>query len=153
MNFNVTTLDIESRWRPLTDAEADVATVLLEDADRILNNHRPQLLAATLSTDPDTQVDPLLVPPVLVDMVVRVLGNPDSYRTTNVGADGSIGVGYFNPIEILRPRVSLAPGDLDEIDRALRRVNAAQSVVRSRRMLNTDYGVRSLLPLNTLPTP
>lgn len=154
MYFNVTTLDIENRWRPLTDAEADVANVLLEDADRILYNNRPQLLTAINATDPDQQVDPGLVPPVLADMVIRVLGNPDSYRTTNVGADGSIGVGYFNPVEILRPRVALAPGDLDEIDRALRRVNQAQSVVKSRRMLNTDYGVRSLLPsTNTLPTP
>lgn len=152
MYFNATVLDIENRWRPLSDAETAIANVLLADADRILYNNRPQLVAAIAETDPAKHVDPELVPPVLADMVIRVLSNPDMYRTTNVGADGSVGVGYFST-EVLRPRVALAAGDLDEIDRALRRVNQAPSRLRSRQMVNTDYGTRNPAPLNTLPTP
>lgn len=143
MYFNVSTLDLEARWRPLSDAESDIGTILLSDADVKVNNARPQLVAAIASADPLFHIDEQLVVIVVCDMVLRVMMNPDSFRTTTIGADGSIGVGYFGT-EVLRPRIAIAPGDLDEIDRALRATNQASAVVRSRVMRNVDYGVPTL---------
>lgn len=149
--FGVETADIEDRWRALGTEEAQVAAVLLQDADTKLNNARPMLSAAVAlpSTDPQ-YVDPRLATMVVVDMAWRVLSNPDMFRTTTVGADGAVGVGYFST-EILRARVALAAGDLDEIDRALRQTGQGYSVSMGRRMLNVDYGRQSTTP--TLPTP
>jgi hypothetical protein len=149
--FSATTLDIENRWRPLTTAEEDVAIVLLSDADLKLYHARPQLPAAIASTDPETHIDGQLAVIVLVDMVLRVLRNPDSFRTTNLGADGSVGVGYFST-EVLRPRVAIAPGDLDDIDRALRQTQQSMPIVASRYMQNVDYG-KPESDTSTLPTP
>lgn len=150
--FGVDVADIEARWRPLSPEETTVATVLLADADRNLFFARPNLLTAIglPSSDPG-YIEPELVVPAVVDQVWRVLINPDSFRTTNVGADGSIGAGYFST-EILRPRVALAPGDLDTIDRALRSTNQGPAHVVSRRMRHVDYGVSTSDP-TALPLP
>ena len=107
--------------------------------------------AVALDEDDDLYVDPRLAKMCIVDMVWRVLINPDMFRTTTVGADGAVGAGYFST-EILRARLALAAGDLDEIDRALRQTGQGYSVVASRRMLNVDYG-RSTTDTSTLPTP
>jgi hypothetical protein len=149
-HFSAEVGDIETRWRELSADESAVAAVLLEDADLKLYVRRPQLPAAIASTDPAVHVDGRLAKIVLSDMVFRVLVNPDSFRNTTVGADGTVSAGYFG-IEILRARVALASGDLDEIDRSLRDTGQALSVVRSRRTVNTDYGTGS--STGTLPTP
>jgi len=150
--FGVDVSDIEDRWRALGVEEAAVAAILLQDADTKLNNARPMLSAAIAlpSTDPK-YVDPRLPTMTVVDMVWRVLINPDMFRTTSVGADGAVGAGYFSS-EILRARLALAAGDLDEIDRALRRSGQGYSVSMGRRMLNVDYGKRTTNP-STLPLP
>jgi hypothetical protein len=149
--FGVDVADIESRWRALGAEETTVATVLLQDADTKLNNARPMLSAAIALAPTDAHyVDPRLAVMCVVDMVWRVLINPDMFRTTTVGADGAVGAGYFST-EILRARLALAAGDLDEIDRALRVTGQGYSVVASRRMLNVDYGRASTS--STLPTP
>lgn len=150
--FNVDVSDIEARWRPLSSEEAAVAAVLLGDADRNLFFARPALTSA-IALDPlDVKyIDPELCKVVVVDQVWRVLINPDSFRTTNVGADGTIGAGYFST-EVLRPRVALAPGDLDTIDRALRTTGQGNSFAVSRRMRNVDYGTDTV-NMNALPTP
>lgn len=150
--FNVDVSDIEARWRPLSPEESSVAAVLLGDADRNLFFARPVLASAVAldMLDP-LYIDPELAKVVVVDQVWRVLINPDSFRTTNVGADGTIGAGYFST-EVLRPRVALAAGDLDTIDRALRSTAQGTPSVTSRRMLNVDYGVPTT-SLTTLPTP
>jgi hypothetical protein len=150
--FNVAVSDIEARWRPLSDDESDVARILLSDADRILNNARPMLVGAIASTDPLLHIDGELAKIVLVDMVWRVLINPDSFRTTSVGADGSVGAGYFQPIEVLRPRIAFGPGDLDAIDRALRQTNQGFAIIQSRRMRNVDYGIPQV-DMSVLPLP
>lgn len=150
--FGVDVSDIEDRWRALGAEETTVATVLLQDADTKLNNARPMLAAAVAAAPTDaTYVDPRLATMCVVDMVWRVLINPDMFRTTTVGADGAVGAGYFST-EILRARLALAPGDLDEIDRALRTTGQGYSVVASRRMRNVDYGTPST-STSTLPTP
>jgi hypothetical protein len=150
--FGVDVSDIEARWRPLSVDEAAVATVLLADADRNLFFARPKLLTAIglAPTDP-AYIDPELVKPAVVDQVWRVLINPDSFRTTNVGADGSVGAGYFST-EVLRPRVALAPGDLDTIDGALRETGQALPGIVSRRMRNADYGTTTV-DMTALPLP
>lgn len=150
-HFAVEVSDIEARWRSLGDEESDVASVLLEDADLKLFTARPMLEdAVEAAVDAETYVDPRLAKICVVDMVWRVLINPDMFRTTSVGADGTVGAGYFST-EILRARVALAPGDLDEIDKALRDTGQGYSVVASRRMLNTDWGT-SNTDTTTLPT-
>lgn len=150
--FGVEVSDIEDRWRDLSPEEETIATVLLADADRNLFFARQALLTAIALDPSDPQyIDPELVKVPVVDQVWRVLINPDSFRTTNVGADGSIGAGYFST-EVLRPRVALAPGDLDTIDRALRTTDQGFSRVVSRRMRHVDYGT-STVDMNALPTP
>lgn len=150
-HFGTTVSDIEARWRALSSDESDVALVLLGDADLKLFNARPMLPAAIASSDPALHIDGELAKIVCVDMVWRVLINPDSFRTTNVGADGTVGAGYFSS-EVLRPRVAIAAGDLDEIDRSLRTTGQGFAFVASRRMRNVDYGTATV-DMNALPLP
>lgn len=68
-----TTLDIDDRWRPLTDAERIVAQSLLGDAWLLLKR-----ADATIDLRLDAvTLDAGLVKMVLVEMVKRVLRNPD----------------------------------------------------------------------------
>lgn len=151
MAYNVSTADIEARWRPLTPAEDDVASVLLIDATSKLDLARPTLAAAVASTTPATHVDERLVIIVLCDMVIRVISNPDLNRSINIGADGAIGISYG--IEIYRARVGLAPGDLDSIDLALRAIGALPSAFVGRRLVSTMNYRASTAPVQTtLPT-
>lgn len=152
MTYNVGTADIEARWRPLSNAEADIATILLADATVRLNTARPSLAAAVASVDPLIHVDEQLVVICLCDMVIRVLANPDSFKATGIGADGSVTVTYV-AIETLRPRIALAPGDLDNIDARLRVTGQGLAFFQSRVMRNVDYGVPTAPNLNILPTP
>lgn len=68
-----TTADVAARWRPLSAAESTVAAALLADASAILRARAPsiddRLTEATL--------DPALPRSVAVQMVLRVLRNPD----------------------------------------------------------------------------
>jgi hypothetical protein len=152
VSYNVTTADIEARWRPLTDAEDAVAVVLLEDAARKLDLARPTLAAAVASTDPTKHVDERLVTMLLCDMVIRVISNPDLNRNINIGADGSIGITYA--LEIFRARIGFAPGDLDAIDQALRSVGAMPAAFVGRRLVSTmNYRASTAPTTTTLPTP
>lgn len=151
MAYNVSTADIEARWRPLTTAEDAVAAVLLEDAEKKLDLARPTLAAAAASTNPATHVDERLVIMLLCDMVIRVISNPDLNRNINIGADGSIGITYA--LEIFRSRIGFAPGDLDAIDQALRSVGAMPSAFVGRRMVSTmNYRASTAPTTSTLPT-
>lgn len=74
--------DIEVRWRPLTDAEATVATALLGDAWLILTKADPTI-ESRLDASPAT-LDEGLVTIVLVEMVKRVLRNPDGITQESI---------------------------------------------------------------------
>jgi hypothetical protein len=151
MTYNVSTADIEARWRPLTPAEDDVAAILLEDAAMKVDLARPTLAAAVASTDPATHVNERLVVILLCDMVIRVVSNPDLNRSINIGADGAIGISYG--IEIYRARIGFAPGDLTAIDLALRAVGALPSVFAGRQLRSTMNYRASTAPVqSTLPT-
>jgi hypothetical protein len=151
MAYNVSTADIEARWRPLTTAEDEIAAVLLVDAAAKLDLKRPTLAAAVASATPATHVDERLVIMVLVDMVIRVISNPDLNRNINIGADGAIGITYA--LEIYRSRLGLAPGDLDAIDQALRIAGAMPSKFLGRRLSSTmNYRASSAPTTSTLPT-
>lgn len=91
-----TPTDVQERWRTLTDAESDVAAVIILDAEEILRSRIPdldtRLADETLSTD--------LVIGVICRMVLRVMRNPDgkvsesiddyTYRRSDAVADGSL---------------------------------------------------------------
>ena len=68
-----TVADVTSRWRPLTAAETTVAGALLADASAILRARVPRL---DDRVDDDT-LDAALPRSVCVQMVLRVLRNPD----------------------------------------------------------------------------
>lgn len=151
MAYNVGPADIVARWRPLSSDEEDIATILLGDAVLRINSARPKLAAAVASTDPLLHVDEQLVVICLCDMVIRVLSNPDAFKATGIGADGSVTVTYV-AIETLRPRIAIAPGDLDNIDARLRITKQGLNFFTSRVMRNVDYGIPTV-DMNILPTP
>lgn len=76
----VTVADIESRWRPLTPAEQDVADVLIGDAWEILLARVP-LMQTRLS---DGSLSEALVVATVAAMVLRVLRNPDGKRQESI---------------------------------------------------------------------
>lgn len=77
MTSPVSTTAIETRWRPLTEAEAIVAATLLDDAWSLLLRRDSSI--DTRWTD-DT-LDHQLVAQVLAAMVIRVMRNPDQHRS------------------------------------------------------------------------
>ena len=146
MAYDITTADIESRWRTLSTEESDLATTLISDAILKIDLARPQLAAAVTAGDVSLQ----LVAMAVVDIVVRVLTNPDRLRSTVIGADGSISVGYGLATEVDRARVAVGPGDLDAIDAALRLASAGPGIVTSRALVAYPESAPSM---TTLPTP
>lgn len=151
MAYNVSTADIEARWRPLTPAEDDVASILLVDAALKLDYARPTLAAAVASTVPASHVDERLVVMVLCDMVIRVISNPDLNRNINIGADGAIGITYA--LEIYRSRLGMAPGDLDAIDKALLAAGVLPAKFVGRRLTSTmNYRASTAPTTSILPT-
>jgi hypothetical protein len=80
MAYVVSTEDIETRWRPLSDAERVVATALLADATAMVDAKRPLLASQVAAGDIPASV----VEAVLVQMVLRVLKNPDGKRQESI---------------------------------------------------------------------
>lgn len=109
MPYAVTPEDVAARWRPLDDSERAVATVLLQDAEVLLNAKMPTLAARyTAGT-----VDARLVTIVLAEMVQRVLRNPDVQSSLQLGADGSIGQSFPTAtVNVARPRLDVTEYDL-----------------------------------------
>jgi hypothetical protein len=75
MTITVTTDDVAARWQPLTPAQQELASVLIDDAIEILTAALPTLEAAVPGT-----VSEELVVRVVASMVLRVLKNPDGLR-------------------------------------------------------------------------
>ncbi len=157
MPFSVSTADIESRWRVLSDDETDVALQRLIDAERMLRIRRPTLLAfytaLTADVSPATRKADLLetIRRVLAEAVIRYLRNPDVTVRQDIGADGSIGIGFDTNSD---GGVNLTEEDLSEIDGAAAvAAGTTYSRVRSR-ALKTTFPYRSDVGDPTiLPTP
>lgn len=66
------TFDIEARWRPLTDAEQQIAPTLIDDASANVRAQAPGVDDRIA----DGSLDPMLVAGVVARMVIRVLRNP-----------------------------------------------------------------------------
>lgn len=132
--FGALPADIAARWHPLSADETSISVVLLEDADLKLVTKRPNLPALIASG----AVDGRLAVMVLADAVIRVLTNPDAYKSTSVGGDGSVSASYFG-MEVLRPRINISDADLHEIDAASSSDPGGYSPVRSRLLSNGDY--------------
>jgi len=153
MPFDVSTADIESRWRVLDDDEADVALQRLVDIERRLRQLRPALLAFYTGLSAGTVKADLLetVRAVLAGAVIRYLRNPDVNQRQDIGADGSIGISF----DTLTPGgVYLTEEELGQIDDA---VGAADGTVRprvgSQALVSSFPWRRTPYDVTILPTP
>jgi len=77
-----TTADIEARWRPLTAQEETVAAALVGDAWLLLKR-ADSTIETRLDAEPAT-LDAELVKIVIVEMVKRVLRNPDGITQESI---------------------------------------------------------------------
>lgn len=115
MAYNVSTADVESRWRPLSDAESDVAATLLEDATTLIDVHRPLLAAAVAAgTVPER-----IVIMTAAEAVIRVLSNPDRLSQQSITADGGISIGWQFEAKVPTPRLRVSDLDFESIDESL----------------------------------
>jgi len=125
MPYGVTVADVENRWRPLQPAEASVASYIIGDLLNDLALHRPALailvngLEASINPEDHAQAEALkrVITKVLAYAVKRILRNPEAMRNMNIGADGSIGIGYDNDLEALQG-VELTRDEFADIDAA-----------------------------------
>lgn len=153
MAFDVSVPDVESRWRALSDDEADVALVRLGDADRLLRARRPGLEAFYAGLPAGGPQEDLLetIRQVLADAVIRFLRNPDLVSQQQIQADGGVGIG-FDTRNL--GGVYLSPADLATIDQA---VGAAEGVLRPHvgsQALVSSFPYRTRTPGPwPLPTP
>lgn len=155
MAFDVSTADIESRWRGLSAAESDIAFKRLQDADRKLRFLRPGLLAfyngLIADVPPITKKTDLLeaIRTACAEAVIRFLRNPDMTNRQDIGSEGSIGIGYDTAAE---GGVFISRGDLTDIDAA---VSAAAGTVPAKvasRQLVSTFPWRTT-DVTILPTP
>lgn len=158
--FNVTTADVEARWRALSVEEESVASVFITDLEDDLALRRPTLrvLLDSLATSPipaDQGTGAVLgrvVTKVIALAIKRLLRNPDLLRNVSIGADGSIGIGYENDSrdEI---HATLSAADLADIDGAVAAVSGELTArVGSVRLQAYPERVR-VRSIYTLPTP
>jgi hypothetical protein len=153
MPFDVSTADIESRWRVLDDDESDVGLQRLIDIERRLRQLRPTLLAFYTALPSGTVKTDLLetVRAVLAGAVIRYLRNPDVNNRQDIGSDGSIGIGFDT---LTNGGVYLTDEELGEIDDA---VGAADGTPRprvgSQALVTTFPYRRTPYDVTILPTP
>lgn len=151
MAYNITIEDVVNRWRALeTDgspSEEDIAGTLLADAIVKIDLARPLLAdAVSAGTVPER-----LVTMCAAEVVIRVLSNPDLNSQQQVGADGSVGIGFHKPTT--RPRLVVTDEDLSDIDDALEAAGLAVGQVRSVRLVSSyPYRTHSN-DITILPTP
>lgn|SRR3982751_4859485 len=150
--FDVSTVDIEARWRALSDDESDVALVRLGDADRLLRSARPGLEAFYAGLADGSRKDDLLetIRQVLADAVIRFLRNPDLVSQQQIQSDGGVGIGFDTKG---LGGVYLSGSDLAVIDQA---VGAAAGAVRPHvgsQVLKSSFPYRTRTDPWPLPTP
>ena len=73
--------EVSSLYRPLTDAESALAKALLRRASALVRNAFPNVDAQIASG----KLDPLVVAQAVINMVVRVLRNPEALRSVTTG--------------------------------------------------------------------
>ena len=118
--YPVSASDVAARWRPLSVAETALAETLLEDLTNDLDIFRPTLSVtlAGMEEPGHTRLERAIVK-TLANAVKRAMRNPDTLRSTNIGADGGIGVGYDNGWAALAATSAmLTADDLRTIDKA-----------------------------------
>lgn len=155
--------DVEARYGALSDAESDLATVLVGDALAKLRGLRPALsglidaadtaAAAVGATAAQIQLAAdwtRLVQVAVAEAVIRVLVNAEQFRSTSIGADGSVSVSYTVASEIPRARLAFSADDLADLDRMIRRVTGSGTVVS---VGLTSLATETQTTLSTLPTP
>jgi hypothetical protein len=133
MTYAVGTADVEARWRPLSDAESDTASTLIDDAVMLIDIYRPSLAAAVASGAVPERVVVLTV----VETVIRVLANPDLLSNESITADGGISIGWQFQSKIPAPRMRLSLLDFANIDQAMAAAGAGTGVTGSLRMNNS----------------
>jgi hypothetical protein len=159
MAFDISTTDIEMRWRPLTSEEADVAFARLEDAALKLRLARPTLDAYVngLPLGPGRSDLEQAIRIALAEAAIRYLRNPDVLRSQTVGADGSVGMGFETDGDRLEAAsgVFIAESDLSAIDAAVATVEGeATPRVRSRTLTTSfPYRTGTTGDVTILPTP
>lgn len=154
MAYNVTIDDVIDRWRALeTDgvpSEETIAATLLEDAVIKIDLARPMLAAAVAAGD----VPERLVAMAAAEIVIRVLSNPDLNSQQQIGADGSVGVGFQRQPRNPRPRVVVTDADLADIDDALEAAGLLIGRVRSVVLTSSSPYYWAPPPdITILPTP
>lgn len=155
--------DVEARRGTLSDAESDLAAVLVEDALTKLRGLRPNLaglvdaadtaaaaVGATAAQIQDAADWNRVVRVAVAEAVIRVLVNQEQFRSTSIGADGSIAVGYTVPSEVPRARLAFSGEELTDIDRKIRLSTTSGSVVS---IGLTSLATEMQTAPSTLPTP
>ena len=158
MAFDVSTADIETRWRPLSEDESDVAFARLDDAALYLRTVRPGLDAYVNGLAPGPARTDLeqAIRIALAEAVRRFLRNPDLLRSTTIGADGAVGVGYDNTLEALQAAgIYVSAGDLALVDAAVAAASGspARSKVGSVRLRSSSPWSQPRPEQSQLPLP
>jgi hypothetical protein len=152
MAFDVSTADIEARWRVLDDDETDVGLQRLMDADRKLRGRRPTLQVFYDGLTAGTAKTDLLetIRSVLAEAVIRFLRNPDVNNRQDIGADGGIGIGF----DTLTPGgVYFTDEEMAEIDAAVAAANGTTYPRVRSRVLASSFPYRTIGDVTILPTP
>lgn len=133
MTYAVGTADVEARWRPLSDAESDTASTLIDDAVLLIDVYRPNLAAAVTAGS----VPERIVVMTVVEAVIRVLANPDLLSNESITADGGVSIGWQFQTKIPAPRMRLSLLDFANIDQAMSVAGVGTGQVGSLRMNNS----------------
>lgn len=159
MAFEVTSADIEARWRPLTSAEGDVAFARLRTALNKLRIARPNLQAAydalPVTTPGEIEAKEALLLAVVdcvSEAVIAYLRNPDRLRQQSVGATGDVGIGYDVGGREAAGGITLADDDLADIDAALAVASGVSTAAITSRRLRTSFPYYRP-DVSVLPTP
>lgn len=151
MPFDVSTADIESRWRVLSDDESDVGLQRLVDVERRLRHLRPNLLPFYTALVAGAPKDELLetVRTVLAGVVIRYLRNPDVSQRQDIGADGSIGISFDTTSDW---NTNLTASDLAVIDGAVAAANGSNRPRVGSQVLTSTFPYRTVGDVTILPT-
>jgi len=145
MTYNISPADVEARWRPLSDAETDLASTLIDDAIVLVDVYRPSLADAVASGI----IPERLVVMCVAEAVKRVLVNPDILSNQSISADGGVSIGWqFQPKES-KPQMNLSLLDFANIDQAMTGAGLGTGVVGSMVMSNsTSWSRRDAYKFN-----